>query len=172
MKKPNILKWIILGVAIIINVFILVNACIEGGASAQESGRVARFFANIINFFAHDAINSSNFDSFAYVIRKLIGHFGLFAVDGVVSTYAIHLFTKETKFKYVYFTIGGSLIFGLLIASVSEIIQIFTPDRYGSWGDIGIDFAGYFLGTGLIILILFLNKQVKFAKDKNIEDLS
>lgn len=172
MKKPNILKWIILGVAASINVFILVNACIEGAASAQESGRVARFLAHIINFFAHDAINESNFDNFAYVIRKLIGHFGLFAVDGVASTYAFHLFSKETKFKCVYYTIGASLVFGLLIASISEIIQIFTPDRFGSWGDIGIDFAGYFLGTGLIVLILFLTKQVKFTKDKNSEDLS
>ena len=171
MKKQSSLKWIMLGVAIVINVFILANACINGSASAEESGRVAKFLASIINFFAHDAINSSNFDTFAAVMRKLIGHFGLFVADGLASTYALHLFVKNTKFKCVYYQIGSSLIFGFLVAAISEIIQIFTPDRYGTWGDIGIDFAGYFVGTGIVILILFLTHQVTFKKEEKVQDL-
>lgn len=164
MKKSNIAKWVILAVAIAINVFIIVNACITGNVSAKESGNVSRFIASIINFFSPNAINDSNFDSFAAVIRKLVGHFGLFAFDAIFSTLAFHLFLKESKFKNPFWTIGGSLIFGFVIAAVSELIQIITPDRYGTWGDIGIDFGGYFLGFALTFLVLFLSKQIIFPK--------
>ena len=164
MKKSGIARWVILAVAIAINVFIIVNACITGSVSAQESGNVSRFIASIINTFVPNAINDGNFDQFTSVIRKLVGHFGLFAVDGVFSTLAFHLFLKETKFNNPYWTLGGSLTFGFIVAGVSEIIQIFTPDRYGTWADIGIDFGGYCLGFALTFLILFLSKQIVFPK--------
>ena len=168
MKKSSIAKWVILGVAIAVNAFIIVNACITGNVSAKESGNFSRFLAGIINFFGPNTINDGNFDSFASVIRKLFGHFGLFAFDAIFTTLAFHLFLKDTKFANPWWTIGASNIAGFIVAAVSEIIQIFTPDRYGTWGDIGIDFGGYFLGFILTFLILYWSKQVTFKKKENI----
>ena len=160
MKKRQIVKWVMFGLALATNIFILVNGFIVGEISSVESGNTAKFIASIINFFVHDAINSSNFDTFASVIRKLVGHFGLFAVDAVFSTLAIYYFSIDKKWYKFYWLFAMSLGLGLLVAMLSELAQIMTPDRYGSWVDVGIDFGGYCLGFGVVILILFLSKRL------------
>ena len=168
MKKQSILKWIMLTLTVAVNVFIIVNACINGAASSQESGWFSKTFASVINFFSPNYITDANFDSFASIVRKLIGHFGLFAVDGLVSTITVYLFTKNIKFKSNLLVTGGPLAFGLLIAIISEFIQIFTPGRYGSFIDILIDFGGYLLGFAIAISILLFEKCLPFAKEENI----
>lgn len=168
MKKFSISAWIILLVALAINTFIIVNACLNGTISSQESGRLSSFLASIINAFAPNSITDANFSEFAFIVRKMVGHFGLFACDGIFSSLAFHLFLKETKLKSPFYLIGFSLGFGFVVAAVSELIQIFTPDRYGSWGDIGIDFGGYLLGFGLLFAVLIFANFISFKKEQNI----
>lgn len=155
MKKATILKWIFLALTIAVNVFIIVNAATNGATSAEESGRFSHFMASVVNAFYPNFVTEANFDSFAYMIRKLFGHFGLFVLNGLVSTVTAFLFLKDTKLNKNYFVFSIALVFGLVIAMVSELIQIFTPDRYGSWGDIGIDFGGFVLGNVLIFAVLY-----------------
>ena len=50
MNKEKFLKWFILSIAIAINLFIIINAFINGNASAKESNGLAQTFANILNF--------------------------------------------------------------------------------------------------------------------------
>ena len=164
MKKRNIVKWIMLGLAVATNIFILVNGFVVGEASARESGNISRFLASIINFFIHDAINDGNFDTFASVMRKLIGHFGLFAVDGVFTTLSFYYFVNEKKWCRFYWLILMSLATGFIVAALSELAQLITPDRYGTWTDIGIDFGGYFLGFSIVFLVLVLTKKLKISK--------
>ena len=171
MKKSNPTKWIILAVALAINAFIIVNACINGTLSAQESGRFSRFFAGVVNFFSPGYVTDANFDQFASVIRKLAGHFALFGLNGIFTSLAFFLFLKETKFGKVLYLAIFSLATGLAVAAISEIIQIFTPDRYGTWGDIGIDFAGYFLGFVAVICVLLYAGMIKLRKTEDIQDL-
>lgn len=163
--KRAYLKWIILTLAVLVNVFILVNAGINGAISSQESGWFANFAKNVVNTFIPNYINEANFDLFALTIRKAIGHFSLFLLDGVLSTLALHLFLKDTKFGLDYYSVSFSLIVGLVVAMISELIQIFTPDRFGSWADIGIDFGGYLVGLALLIVILVFSNQIKFKKE-------
>ena len=167
MKKYNISAWIILVVALAINAFIIVNACLNGTISSQESGRLSTFLASIINVFSPNSINDGNFNEFAFMIRKMVGHFGLFAFDGIFSSLAFYLFLKDTKLKSPFYLIGFSLGLGFVVAAVSELIQIFTPDRYGSWGDIGIDFGGYLLGFGLLFAVLIFANFISFKKEQN-----
>ena len=49
MKKKQILKWFILAIAVAINLFILINAFINGEASAKESNVIAHTAADVIN---------------------------------------------------------------------------------------------------------------------------
>lgn len=168
MKKSSILKWIFLTLTVAVNVFIIVNACINGTVSSQESGWFSKTFASVINFFSPNYITDANFDNFAAIIRKLVGHFGLFALDGFVSTLTAYEFLKDSKFKNNLVLFGSSLLLGLLVAGVSELIQIFTPDRYGSFFDILIDFGGFILGFGIAISILLFESLIPFKKEENI----
>lgn len=170
MKKKNVLKWIILTIAAAINVFILVNAFINGETSAKESNTVATGAAEVINTFKPGTITEDNFQGFALDIRKLFGHFGLFGASGLFSTWALYLFVKDTKMSYFGYQVGSTLVFGFVMACVSEFAQKFTEGRYGSWIDVGIDMGGYFAGVLLVFLILLIRKSPIFLTSKQKEN--
>ncbi len=155
-KKYLILTIIVTALAIAFNIFIVVQASLNGSMSTSSSGIAVNFFKSIINAFHKDAINESNIDTFRHVIRKLIGHFSFFMISGLLSSLAIHLSSAYlNKYKYWYGVIF-SLCFGLFLAGLTELIQSFIPSRSGQITDVLIDFSGYILGTGIIVLIVFL----------------
>lgn len=170
MKKKNILKWIILAIALAINVFILVNAFINGESSAKESNTVAEGAAVVVNTISENTVTDENFSQFAFNIRKLFGHFGLFALSGVFTTWALYLFVKDSKVQYFACELGITFGFGFMWACLSEFAQLFTKDRSGSWTDVGIDFGGYFIGVLLVFLILLLRKSPIFLTQKQKEN--
>lgn len=152
MKKNKVLTWIIFGIAIALDIFILVNAFINGEKSAVESNNFAHTTADVINTVKPETITEQNFESFASFLRKFAGHFSLFAVTGVFATWSIfRIFPLKNWIK-----ISISFCHGLVLAFLSEFIQIFVSGRSGNFVDVGIDFGGYFLGSILVFLILFL----------------
>ena len=170
MKRKGVLKWFILAIAIAINLFILINAFMNGEASSKESSNVANIIASIINLFKHDAINAENFGTFVKYIRKIVGHFALFALSGGFTTWSIYLFFKETKFAYFLWQLLFTFSFGLALSLITEFVQLFADGRSGAWGDVGIDIGGYFCGVFLVILILFLKKSPIFHRQENMKN--
>ena len=164
MKKQIFLKWFILSLAIAINLFILIQAFINGEASAKESNSIAKTTADVVNTIKPETITEQNFDVFAYSLRKLIGHFGCFVLSGVFSTWSFVLFLKDKKVGYIFYQLLFIFSFGILIAFLSEFIQLFISGRTFKFGDVGIDLAGYFIGDFLVILVLFLKKHKIFSK--------
>ena len=137
MKKYQVLKWVVLGIAIAINVFIIVNSFITGEMSAKESNRIAHTTADVINTVKPETITEKNFDKFAFNIRKLYGHFGLCAISGGFSTWAIYLFTKDKKIldSFVEFVGNktdyqgeGILHYGAKFASAETVKQLVSKD--------------------------------------------
>lgn len=169
MKKKNILKWIILAIALAINIFILVNAFINGEASAEESNKVAHTTADFINTVKPDTITQENFPKFAFDIRKLFGHYGLFVLSGSFSSWALYLFLNKTKVHNLI-QIAISLIFGFALACLSEFVQVFTDGRTGAWTDVGIDSGGYLTGFLLVILIIFIRNLVLKKKQEKMKN--
>ena len=165
MKKQIFLKWFILALALAINLFILINAFINGEVSAKESNTIAHTTADVINTVKPETITAANFDHFAFNIRKIVGHFGLFAVSGLFSSWATYLFAKDTKAGFFLTQISMDLSFGLVVAFASEFAQIFVDGRTGAWADVGIDFAGFFLGFSIIFIIFLLRKSKIFHKE-------
>ena len=165
MKKQKFLKWFILSIAIAINLFILINAFINGEASAKESNTIAHTTADVINTIKPETITPQNFDHFAFDLRKIVGHFLLFAFSGSFSSWAAYLFSKDTKVGYFLIQIMMDLSFGFVMALVSEFVQIFVEGRSGAWADVGIDFAGFFLGFSVVFLIFLLRKSKIFHKE-------
>lgn len=164
MKKEKILKWIIFSIAIAINLFILVNSFLVGDASTAESNAVTSTAANAINGIVPGSITNNNLENFIVIIRKVFGHFGLFGISGVFSSWALYLFLKDTKWSYFLTLILFSLVIGFAIAWLSEFVQLFIPGRSGSVNDVGIDMLGYFIGVLLVIFVNFLAKKPIFQK--------
>ena len=167
MKKEIILKWVVLSVAIAINVFILVNAFINGDVSAKESNTVAHTAADVINTVKPETITPKNFDRFAFDIRKVVGHFLLFAFSGGFTTWSLYLFLKKTKVSYFLWILLFTFAFGISLALITELAQIYVDGRTGAWLDVGIDSSGYFIGVLPVILILLIRKSPIFLSPKN-----
>ena len=162
MKKQTFLKWFIFSIAAAINLFILINAFINGDASAKESNTIAHTAADVINTVKPETITPANFEEFAFDLRKALGHFGLFMFSGVFSTWALYLFIKDTKVGYFLWQMLMTISFGFVLALASEFIQIFVAGRSGAWLDVGIDISGYFVGFFLVFLVFLLKKSPIF----------
>ena len=165
MKKKHILKWFILAIAIAINLFILINAFINGETSAKESNSIAHTAADVINYIKPETITPKNFDQFAFDLRKLVGHFGLFVLSGSFSTWSIYLFIKDKKVGYFLWQLLITSCLGILLALISEFTQVFVDGRTGAWADVGIDVGGYFSGVFLVFLIFLLIKSPIFKRE-------
>ena len=170
MNKEKFLKWFIFSIAVAINLFIIINAFINGEISAKESNTIAHTTAEVINTIKPETITPKNFDRFAFDLRKLVGHFGLFALSGVFSSWTTYLFSKDTKVGYFLSQVMMDLSFGFVVAILSEFVQIFIDGRSGAWADVGIDFAGFFLGFLIIFLIFLLRKSKIFKKENYIQN--
>lgn len=156
MNKKRLALTIIVGIlALAINVFIIVQASLDSVRSSESSGMLVSFLKTVINALIPNAINDSNINVFSSVIRKLVGHFGLFLVNGLLTSLFIYLL-KGFFLKSYWIDIIISLSFGLFVAALTEFIQIFTPGRSGEFLDILIDYSGYILGAGIIVLIIYL----------------
>ena len=168
-KRYLIATIIISSLAVLFNAFIIMQSCLDGLRSSASSGLVVNLLKAIINGIHKDAINEANIDTFTYVIRKLIGHFGFFLISGVLTSLSIHMVSKYLKQYRYYMGIIFSLSLGLFLSGLTELIQIFIPDRSGEVVDVHIDFGGYALGTGILILILFLIIRHQKQKSEKVQ---
>ena len=164
MKKKQFLKWFIFAIAVAINLFILINSFITGKASAEESNTIAHTAADAINTVKPETITPANFPTFAYNLRKAVGHGALFALSGGFTTWSLYLFVNDKKIGYFAWELLMTFGFGITLAAITEIVQIGVDGRAGTFADVGIDTLGYFIGVFLVFLILLIRKSRIFFK--------
>lgn len=115
---------------------------------------------------------SAGIRNFGTWIRKLFGHFGAFYVLGSLAALTALLFDNGSIKRRILF---GVLLFvgGFLFAGLTEILQlpIFTTGRGASFGDVLIDYMGFFpaaailyCGTMVILAIVTYVKRHKKAE--------
>ena len=171
-KKYLIWTIIFSVVAIAINAYIIVHSCLDAVQSTEASSGVIEVTEEVINTVAPGTITSDNHDSFVSFIRKAFGHFGLFLISGFFTSLALFLIINPFNDKKYYRIILVALSSGLLLALLTETIQLYVPGRSGELTDVLIDFGGYLLGFSVIFLILFLiirhiNKQINNVSKEN-----
>ena len=163
-KKYLVLTCIIVILAIAINVYIIVHACLNGSDSSKASQGIVDVSKDVINTVAPGTVTESNYPSFATFIRKALGHFGLFMINGILSPWAIYLALNPLKSSRYWILITYALEFGLLIALITETIQLNVAGRSGELRDVLIDYGGYFLGFSIIFFILLPISIKKYKK--------
>ena len=155
-KKYLILTIIICVLATAINAYIIMHSCLDAIKSTEASNSVVEVAEDTINTISPGTITEANHESFASFIRKAFGHFGLFVISGLLSPLAIYLVINPFKWSKHYLNVIIGLSFGLMIAAITEIIQLNVPGRSGEFTDVLIDFSGYLVGALIVGLILFL----------------
>ena len=155
-KKYLILTIIICVLATAINAYIIMHSCLDAIRSTEASNSVVEVAEETINTISPGTITEANHESFASFIRKAFGHFGLFVISGLLSPLAIYLVINPFKWSKHYLNVIIGLSFGLMIAAITEIIQLNVPGRNGEFTDVLIDFSGYLVGALIVGLILFL----------------
>ena len=171
-KKYFIWTLIFSVIALAINVFIIVHSCLDASTSTEASHGVVEITEEVINTVAPGTITADNYDSFVSFIRKAFGHFGLFLISGFFTSLALFLIINPFNDKKYYRIILIALSSGLLLALLTETIQLYVPGRSGELTDVLIDFGGYLLGFSVIFLILFfiilhIEKQIKNVSKEN-----
>ena len=116
----------------------------------------------------------TNMSDFFYKIRKALGHFGAFAVLGLIGAVMFWMWFREKLFP-----VGVVLNFGcgFGIAALTEVIQTVTPGRYGCWSDIWLDFSGFSLAAAVATLtfvaiwvIKLVRKHLKAKKEAKTDE--
>ena len=160
MKKGSKLYWfitiIVIILAVAINGYIIMHSCLDAAESTKASSSVVEVAEDVVNTVRPETITPENHDSFASFIRKAFGHFGLFAVSGLLTSLALYLSLSPFSWSKHYINVMFSLVVGLFMGIITEMIQLTVPGRSGQVTDVIIDFSGYLLGTLIIGLILFL----------------
>jgi VanZ family protein len=105
--------------------------------------------------------NKLTYHKLSKIVRKMIGHFGLFGFLGIFAFLTYKGFLKNKILKIIL-----TILSGFLIAGLSEFIQLFVEGRYGCMQDVMIDYSGYLLGCLVVYLIVKLISIVQSKKEQ------
>ena len=95
-------------------------------------------------------------------LRKVLGHFSLFLVDGVVG-FMFCMTIENKKLRYILM-----FAFGVFFATIAEVLQLIPKGRVFALRDILINNSGYLVGTLLSLLVYsIINKIRKKEMTKN-----
>lgn len=91
------------------------------------------------------------YDNFYSFVRKILGHFSLFALLGLGIWGSCFLLTNPPYSA----VIAPGLCF--ILSAVCEMFQAFTPGRYFTIGDVFVNFFGTLAGifTGIFLVVIF-----------------
>jgi len=173
-KKYKIIRLIILILFIISCAILLIEAWTPGLQSADKSNAVSDTIAKVINNVSEAITNQpkiTNLEEFRALIRKLVGHYGAFLIMGIFAALTGMMYYKKNKWFIYWIKALIIIVYGFLFAGLTEIIQVFTPGRYGVITDVFIDFSGYMTSVGIVLIIYFIIFYKKF-KDDYINNLS
>ncbi len=108
----------------------------------------------------------ANYDDFITFVRKSIGHFSLFFIDGILAFFVVLLLLNDNKKIKSWMCALISLGMIIFVAGLSELFQFIPTDRSPSIIDVLINMAGALIGIALSIGILSIVKVVKYKKRK------
>lgn len=153
----KVLKYISLTFYIFILLIIILKACESGEKSSKSSNEFTDAVIGVIddiNYQDESISDKYGLDNIRYFIRKAIGHFALFAIFAIAGVLVFFSFINNRSLRYTILFSSG-----LVVALISEAIQIFSSNRVPSFKDVCIDYCGYLFGTTISLLIIFVLKK-------------
>ena len=146
-------RWILYILLGLIVFFIWDNSMQNGGSSDGFSLIFAETFAHIVNKLGfHGNIWTLN-----RIVRKL-AHLTEFTILGGV----LYMILR----RYItYGTVIKTIGLGMLIASLDEFIQLFSPGRSSQISDVLIDTVGVIIGILIVKLAYYIKYKISTFKN-------
>lgn len=116
----------------------------------------------VLTIIPLEVINDDNVVAFGAYLRKAVGHFTLFFINGILGGLTFYYFLTR---KSLLVRLTLALIPGVFFAGLSEFIQLFVPDRGATLFDVMIDSLGYLFAVLIIYLWFILRKRLRIKKD-------
>lgn len=116
----------------------------------------------VLTIIPLEVINDDNVVAFGAYLRKAVGHFTLFFINGILGGLTFYYFLAR---KPLLIRMTLALIPGLFFAGLSEFIQLFVPDRGATLFDVMIDSLGYLFAVLIIYLWFILRNRLRIKKD-------
>ena len=127
--------------------FIWGNSAMPG----ETSGDLSNWVGDILSFFLPFLTTETGL----HLLRKA-AHFSEFAALGMAFGWLFGMVMVKKHWRYL-FPVGC----GAAVACVDEFIQIYSPGRYSSIVDVGIDCSGVITGCLVLWLCLVVLTQLK-----------
>ncbi len=169
-KSIKVIAIISMIAFVCLSIFLIYEASMPGEVSSSHSGAVSGAIQDVTEKVESSIGGSgmvsesitNNWSAFTHYVRKGIGHFGAFLVLAVFGTFGLVMLHKNKASA-----IALSIVLGVSIATITELIQLHVEGRYGCYDDIVLDSSGYLVGfvfTSLILGIAYLIKRGKVKK--------
>lgn len=156
MTKKVLFRIITTSLLVLTVAFILGNSLKTATESSSQSGRVQAFLQETAN-----AIFPNNPPTVTSSFVRKAAHFCEFALLGFIVFFTYISYTDNKKFLFTV------LLFGLLIAILDEILQLFVSGRAGQVTDVLLDFSGHFVGSVFAVAIyVVVLKVIKSKREK------
>lgn len=137
----------------------LKKGTVEVMATHVDTGKV---YKKTFEVFKASTLTAEEESKLHASLRKVLGHFSLFLVDGVVG-FMFCMTIENKKLRYILM-----FAFGVFFATIAEVLQLIPKGRVFALRDILINNSGYLVGTLLSLLIYsIINKIRKKEMTKN-----
>jgi len=131
--------------------FIFSNSLKDSSESTDQTMVVKDILANVVRFFGMDGdINVKRLRNFAHVAEFCL----LGSCLTAIALYTSYKTGRMTVIRCAVF-VCASVILGLVIAVIDELLQKFSAGRACELKDVGLDGIGIVLGT-LVALVAYL----------------
>lgn len=138
----------------------------NGETSSAQSNIVAQIISESLSYL--NIRIDPNSDAVKHLVRKIVGHFGLFLITGAFAISSVALYKKNRRQKL--FLLVSFYIFGAFIAIITEVIQMSSVGRGPSANDTLINLSGYSIPF-ILYLIYFIYVYFKGKKEGNYIEL-
>ncbi len=91
------------------------------------------------------------------LVPKGMGHVNIFAL---LAVFAMNMF-RFIEIKNRYLRLGTYTLTALPIATITEIAQLFIPNRTGRFSDVLLDMLGFYVGTALVLVITYALQRIR-----------
>ncbi len=136
-------RWVYLAISIALTALIFFTSTRTGEENGLVGGRLINWISKT---FFQGSLSQLEKDGIVFVGSKFLGHFSLYALDGLFFYLALRLFKLK---RWVFIII--LITYSIFIASMGEIIQISSPGRYPAIHDVFLDLTGFLMPVLIIV---------------------